>query len=501
MTVSFIFLFHKFNRFLGTPGGELFKRSSELVLLVFSIYMVASEWLKTKSKHLLYLLVGFGSLAIEKMIDAFFLGQVIFAGGSIRAHVYVLDAITNFLEITALVLIASAFLYPVTLKHNIRLRLKVMFSFSVLVLFFTFSLILVFGVVPFLDQSMGVVIGYSIIELLKLSVLWVPIVVFWLLRENVLYTKNVIVAFIVYSVTPFLTFINLVSYGGQQVDLRVLAHPFPFIAIALFTRVLFMKLVDKATLREELSFAKDKYVREKEISMMKDEFISTVSHELRTPLTSLQLYVGLLLQGKFGNLSPKQTETIGLLKIESGRLGRLIDDILDLSKYEQKREMLVVERVNLFELVEKSISPVLSEQKNIIMLNDIQKNISVLVDSDKFKQVVVNIFSNALKYTGRGGSIIFNADVNDSEFIFSISDTGKGIDGKELPHIFDKFYQIDNHMIRKTGGVGLGLAIVKKIVDLHGGTITVESKVGKGTTFIVKIPQEAAKDQNRVKER
>lgn len=488
MVFSFLTVFHRFNRFLSTPGGELLKRSSELIILTFASYMVASEWLRTKSKHLKYLLIGFGSLALQKLVATIFLAHIVFVGITLVAYTDIIILTENFLEIAALVLISSAFLYPVHEKHHISLRKKTYIELASVAAVFAFSGAVAFDFFPFLPFGIKRKLIFSSMELIKFAILMFPIFIFWQKKELSHYNKSVALAFITYSITPFLNFINLVVYYGRHTDLTVLAHPFPFLAIALFTRVLFLKLVDKATLKEELTVTRQKYIHEKEVSSMKDEFVSTVSHELRTPLTSIRLYLSLLLQGKFGQLNDKQQETLATVNRESNRLTRLISDILDLSKFERNKEQLSIKNVNLFKLVQSGVYPHLLEEKNITLVNTIPSDLTITVDSDKFKQVIINLLTNAAKFTGESGTITIKAQKKGTKTILLVSDTGCGIKPEALPYIFDKFYQADGHMSRKAGGLGLGLAIVKQIVDLHKGTITVKSRVNRGTTFTITLP-------------
>ncbi|MBI4153369.1 HAMP domain-containing histidine kinase [Candidatus Woesearchaeota archaeon] len=488
MISSLIYIFHQFNRFLGTPAGELLKRFSELLLLAFACYMVASEWLRSRTKDLRYLLIGFGSLAVQKLIATIFLGQVVFAGIAIRTYQDYISISENFLEISALILISSAFLYPVHKKHGISLRSKTYIELAGAALVFVFAAAVALGIIPLPLGSRRLVI-LSLMELSKFFILWFPVFIFWKTKELTAYNKAVASAFVVYSITPFLNMLNLAAYGGDNTKLAVLAHPFPFIAVALFARVLFLKLVDKAMLKEELISARKKYVREKEISTMKDEFVSTVSHELRTPLTSIRLYIDLLIKGKFGNVTEKQKETLMTLDNESSRLKSLIDDIFNLSRFEKNKETLVLKKTSLHKLVGSCIYPHLTEEKNISIKNNIPAEISIDLDPEKFRQVIINLLTNAIKHTD-SGTVTFSASRKDDTLLFSISDTGRGIPPESLPYIFDKFYQAEGHMVRNTGGIGLGLAIVKKIVQLHKGRIEVTSELNKGTTFTITLPQQ-----------
>jgi signal transduction histidine kinase len=492
MSLSFIYIFHKFNRFLGTSAGELLKWGSELILLSFACYMVTSEWLRTKTKDLKYLLIGFGSLAIEKLFATFFLAHTVFAGISIRPYRDYIHVGENFLEITALILISSAFLYPIYKKHNISLRKKTSVELISAATIFLFSALVALNIFPFFPFGTRRRVILTSMALVQIAILWFPIIVFKMRNEFTAYNKAVAAAFVVYSITPVLNIINWIIYSGNNINLTVLAHPFPFIAIALFTRVLFLKLVDKATLKEELSVTQKKYVREKEVGKMKDEFVSTISHELRTPLTSIRLYLSLLLKGKFGKMNPQQHEKLKTVDKESARLTGLINDVLDLSRYEQKKESLKKKQTSIKRLVDSCLYPHLTAEKKIVVRNNIPSSIIANVDPDKFKQVIINLFTNAVKHTNEG-SITFNATYENNALSLNITDTGRGIPADLLPYIFDRFYQAEGHMKRKTGGVGLGLAIVKNIIQLHNGKINVTSTINKGTSFTIDIPESEQK--------
>ena len=485
--MSLLNIIHYFHRFLGTSAGDLLKRSFELVLLTFASYMVASEWLHTKSKDLKYLLIGFGSLAMEKLIASLFLFSVVFGGLAVNPYKDYISLAENFLEITALILISTAFLYPLHKKCGISLGNKAIGEFLGMSIVFIFAAAIAFGIIPLPLGTRRRTILASM-EIVKFIILWFPIVMFIRKNELTIYNKAVAIAFCVYSITPFLNTINWLLYITPRADLAVLAHPFPFIAVVLFTRVLFLKLVNKATIKEELINTKKKYVREKSISTMKDEFVSTVSHELRTPLTSISLYLNLLLSGKFGSLNEKQQEVVQTMTKESSRLNNLINNILNLSRFEKNKETINTRATNLHKLVSSCLYPHLTEEKQIRVINNVPKDVEVLLDQDQFKQVIINLLTNSINHTDQGGSITFTARNNPEEISFSITDTGRGISPDALPYIFDKFYQAEGHMVRKTGGIGLGLAIVKKIVMLHNGKITVQSELNKGTTFTITLP-------------
>jgi len=232
----------------------------------------------------------------------------------------------------------------------------------------------------------------------------------------------------------------------------------------------------------------EKYKIEKKLSDMKDEFVSVVSHELRTPLTSVKLYLSLLENGKFGELNEKQREALDIVESESDRLSRLIGDILSLSKLESGKEGL---RLDVFDMndLKNPLYYAAAEEKDISVSFYMPSRFIVKADKAMITQVFVNLISNAIKFTDKGGSVTVSCEDLGREWSLSVADTGKGIAKKEIPKLFDKFYQVEEHMTRTKGGTGLGLSIVKKIVDMHNGRINVDSEIGKGSRFTVYIPK------------
>ncbi|MFH1400712.1 MAG: HAMP domain-containing sensor histidine kinase, partial [Nanoarchaeota archaeon] len=340
------------------------------------------------------------------------------------------------------------------------------------------------------------------IEIVTLFILAYPL--FILLshkQKHEKYTNSVIVAFAIYLLAPIIDMINIAHYSGYNRSLILLSTPLPIISIIVFTRAIYLKLVDKATLRQKLNRAEMKYVHEKEMGKLKDEFLSIISHELKTPLTTIRLYVSLLREGKMGPNTPKQDKALTVMDTEGKRLTNLINDILDLSKLESKKVVLRPRKQGMKEVVEASIHPLLAQQKRIKIINEVPSD-EVIMDPDKMKQVFMNLFSNAVKYTQTGGTITLGGRVGRDGWTFWISDNGRGIERSKLVHLFDKFYQVENYLTRESGGTGLGLAIVKHIVELHEGTIAVQSRIGEGSRFTVRIPHSLLskdKQQNKKK--
>ena len=224
----------------------------------------------------------------------------------------------------------------------------------------------------------------------------------------------------------------------------------------------------------------------------KSEFLTIMSHELRTPLTSIIGYSQLLKEKKHGELNIKQESYVDNTLYSSRHLLDLINGVLDIAKAEAGKLEIVHEDISLpgvingiIQLMKENVSG-----KNIIMKTDLDPALDIIsVDKLKFKQILFNLMSNAIKFSKEeGGTIVVSAKKEGSMAKFSVSDTGIGVKENDLDKLFQKFEQIDHGLSRKYDGAGLGLAITKELVELHGGRIMVESEYGKGSTFTFLLP-------------
>ncbi|HYO99002.1 MAG TPA: hybrid sensor histidine kinase/response regulator, partial [Pyrinomonadaceae bacterium] len=227
-----------------------------------------------------------------------------------------------------------------------------------------------------------------------------------------------------------------------------------------------------------------------EVNRLKDEFLATLSHELRTPLTAVLGWTRLLSTGQLDDA----TERRALETIERNAQSQvqLIDDILDVSRIIRGKLRLNVRPAELSPVIEAAVDSVrpAADAKGIRLQVVLDPGAGpVTGDPDRLQQVVWNLLSNAIKFTPKDGRVqVLLARVN-SHLELTVSDTGQGIEEKFLPYVFDRFRQADPSTTRKHGGLGLGLAIVRHLVELHGGTVTVESRgAGQGTTFKVLLP-------------
>jgi signal transduction histidine kinase len=225
------------------------------------------------------------------------------------------------------------------------------------------------------------------------------------------------------------------------------------------------------------------------LDQLKSDMISTVSHELKTPLTSLQMVVYLLLEEAVGPLTAKQTELLLAARQDSDRLLGMINDLLDLTRMEQGRVALDQQPADADELIRDALDRYDSaaQDAGITLQAQLEPPLPpVLVDRERIEHVFDNLMTNALRHTERGGAITWKAVAAKGEVRFSITDTGEGIPAQFIPRLFDKFFRTPGS--KRQGGAGLGLAIVHEIIDSHGGQITLESTLGKGTTFTFSLP-------------
>ncbi|GGB03277.1 hypothetical protein GCM10007190_09110 [Macrococcus hajekii] len=222
----------------------------------------------------------------------------------------------------------------------------------------------------------------------------------------------------------------------------------------------------------------------KSLEQMRKDFVANVSHELKTPITSIKGFSETLLDGAKNDPDTLEMFLDIILK-ESNRIQGLVSELLELSKIEQSSH-IVLDEVNLSLKTENSLEVVqqLAGRKNIKIETLIEEDVLVMAEASKLKQVIINLLSNAINYSPEGAVIRVNVK-NEGDGILEVIDEGIGIAKEEQTRIFERFYRIDKARSRESGGTGLGLAIVKHIVEVFGGTIVVESEVGKGSTFRV----------------
>jgi signal transduction histidine kinase len=238
---------------------------------------------------------------------------------------------------------------------------------------------------------------------------------------------------------------------------------------------------------------KDKNAALERVNHLKSQFLATVTHELRTPLHSIISYGALILEGFLdGELTGEQEEHIQFMVNRAEDLSRLVDDMLDLSKIEADRLEVKPEPMRLGKSLQEVVDQLkpMAKNKGLELRLEVSENLPLaLADGQRTRQVVLNLISNALKFTEKGGvTLRCNLLERYDMLRISVHDTGIGISPAALDYIFEAFRQADGSTTRQFGGTGLGLTIARKLVELQGGEVAVESLVGRGSTFSFTLP-------------
>jgi two-component system sensor histidine kinase BarA len=228
-----------------------------------------------------------------------------------------------------------------------------------------------------------------------------------------------------------------------------------------------------------------------ESNRLKGDFLATMSHELRTPLNSILGFSEVLLSSN--QLNDKQLRWARNIQTSGEQLLNLINDILDLAKIEAGKMQVHLEEFSIHDVYEGLLNMFrpLAERKNIDLRGQVDPNIRLLrQDPGKLQQILSNLLSNAIKFTPEGGRVLLRADADALHIILTVSDTGVGIAPEEQELVFEKFRQSGNPLTREHAGTGLGLSIVRELAKLLGGEVTLQSELGRGSTFTVRLPVE-----------
>ena len=233
---------------------------------------------------------------------------------------------------------------------------------------------------------------------------------------------------------------------------------------------------------------------------LKQGVISTVSHQLKTPLTSLRMAIHLLLEEKVGPLTPKQADLLITAREDSERLHKILENLLDISRIVSGKAAMDFQAVPPDQIIRETVESFWNTavghgvKLHTVLPGDLP---DVRADSMHIGHVFANLLSNALKYTGSGDTVTLSAQADEEKVEFTVSDTGKGIPEQYLHRIFDPFFRVPGQ--EAEGGIGLGLAIVKEIIEAHGGSVTVKSHPGEGTTFSFTLPRSKAEANSHKK--
>ena len=246
---------------------------------------------------------------------------------------------------------------------------------------------------------------------------------------------------------------------------------------------------------QELNEANSKL---RELAEMKEEFLALTTHDLRSPLTVISGVISFFTSGRLGELSPEQKNMVSMMERNTQNLIELVNDLLDASKLESGTMRLDIAPLNLREVIDELRETMLlplAREKEIELVETFPENLpAVKADRAKLRRILLNLLSNALKFTGKGGRVEVRAaeqeteEEGDGHVRISVSDTGVGIAPEDVARLFDKYEQTRSRATRGEKGTGLGLYITKQLVELHGSQINVKSELGKGSTFSFTLP-------------
>lgn len=252
--------------------------------------------------------------------------------------------------------------------------------------------------------------------------------------------------------------------------------------------VVMAPLNDRDQIRGAVAVLRD-ITQERKLDKMRNDFVANVSHELRTPLSMLQGYSEAIVDDIVAT-PEEHKELAQIIYDESARMTKLVNELLSLARMEAGHVELFQETLELrpyLERIQRKFSNLARERDIHLFLELSTTHTHVHIDPDRMEQVLTNLIDNALRHTPSEGSVTIRAR-GDKALLIEISDTGSGIPQEDLPFVFERFYKADKARTRgRLGGTGLGLAIAKNLVEAHGGTISVQSKLGEGTTFTIAL--------------
>lgn len=351
--------------------------------------------------------------------------------------------------------------------NNFRIPRAKKYGFELLI----FALILVF--------SMELVFGERLIGDNGYPVFLMPLFVWVALRFTPRETMTAVMTVAVLSIQKTLQ--GLGPFADQATVNESLLFLQLFVAVVATTSLL-LAIVVRERHRAEMAL--------QEADRAKDDFLNALSHELRNPLASMFGYIQLLQLGALR--FAQRSKILENLTAEVQHVTHLLEDLLDLSRIRRGRMQLQKEPWDVNVLVREvaaSVEPMMKERGHVLEMGLADKPLMVSADSARFKQILINLLSNAAKFTDRGGSLRLTVFRSDGYASVAVADTGQGIDPKQLPRIFDLYAETDRSVPHARAGLGIGLTLVKKLVDMHKGYVVAESEgLGKGSVFTVSFP-------------
>lgn len=355
------------------------------------------------------------------------------------------------------------------------------FAVSLVVLYFCFGLFVAFeyaltGDISFFNKHLYGLYMKSV-SMVVFYGLYIAIRAF---RKKIIYSGQILFGISILGVTVIvgiLRFINVIK-----------TEPYIIESFFLMTLVFSYVLASRyAKVHTDLERAHGELMV---LDKMKDDFLATTSHELRTPLHGIMGLSESLIEGVHGPVTPAQKENLNLIRLEAAHLSGMVGDILDFSKLRAGKADLLLEPVNPGEVASTVVSllRVEAEKKGLSLKIVTADSPTILADRNRLRQVLINLVGNAIKFSEKGTvTVLVEANAGGGARI-TVRDEGPGIAAKDMERIWNPFVQAENADTRRAGGTGLGLPITKYLVELHGGSIRLESEKGKGSAFIVVLP-------------
>ena len=295
----------------------------------------------------------------------------------------------------------------------------------------------------------------------------------------------------VYGIIELYQILDIIDNEIIKLQITIAIIIFLGLFTLYFSLIWIVKDASETIMKQNLALIKS-HEELKEMDKMKNEFINSMSHELRTPLNAVIGFSDLMKQKKAGELNERQEHYIDNILKSGKHLLAIVNDILDMIVLEAGKTELAISTFPVPSTIDENIERVRSntEKNNVIIRKEIDPQLEFIeADKQKFSQIFCNILDNALKFSKKDGGVVNIIAIKTGDKArFSISDNGIGIKEENFKKLFKVFQQLDTGISRKYGGTGLGLSISKKLVELHGGKISVESKYGKGTTFTFELP-------------
>jgi PAS domain S-box-containing protein len=272
--------------------------------------------------------------------------------------------------------------------------------------------------------------------------------------------------------------------------IKIKGHPY-VLAIA-------HDITDRKMLQERITIQNEELMainqKLRELDELKSEFLGRISHELRTPLSVIMAYTGTLIEDREQTIDPEtRVEFLRVIDLHSNKLLGLINDLLDLSRVEVSQTMLHMSDASLNDVIKISvkIAESFASQNHVSIETNLDDGIPIFsFDPLRVRQACVNLLNNAVKFSGEHGCVVISSRDGAGEVTVSVEDHGPGIDGEDIPGLFEKFMQVDGGPTREKDGMGIGLKLVKHYVELHGGKVWVTSEKGKGSTFSFSLPKQ-----------